>query len=46
MGLCVVIGMDEEEWYWDIEGDEWVGEEEDMWWETYCDEHPDDPDCS
>jgi hypothetical protein len=32
----------DEEWEEDEEG---LGEEEDMWWESYCDEHPDDPDC-
>jgi hypothetical protein len=35
--------MDEE---WEEEWDEMFGEEEDMWWETHCDEHPDDPDCT
>jgi hypothetical protein len=39
-----VVEMMDEEWE-----EEWIeeelGEEEDMWWEAYCDEHPDDPDC-
>jgi len=36
------MGMDEE---WEEELEEELGEEEDLWWEAYCDEHPDDPDC-
>jgi len=33
----------------ELEEEEWIEEEleeEDMWWEAYCDEHPDDPDCA
>jgi len=34
----------DEEWEEELIEEE-LGEEEDLWWETYCDEHPDDPDC-